>query len=69
MNLVIVKAMRSCSRKVQTGGATFGRAINLSNETGNSTDPDIASAYDGRAVGVWTADTNGKKQVFFTTVT
>jgi hypothetical protein len=66
---LIVKAMRSCLRKVQTGGATFGRAINLSNETGNSTDPDIASAYDGRAVGVWTADTNGKKQVFLTTVT
>jgi hypothetical protein len=48
--------------KSTNGGVTFGKAINLSNETGNSTDPDIASAFDGRAVGVWTGDTNGKNK-------
>jgi hypothetical protein len=51
------------------GGASFGDTLNLSNNAGDSTDPDIASSHDGRVFAVWTDDTNGKKQVFFTLVT
>ena len=31
--------------------------------------PDIASSNDGEVFAVWTDDTNGKKQVLFTSVT
>jgi hypothetical protein len=51
------------------GGASFGDAINLSSTIGNSTEPDIASFNDGGVFAVWTDDTNGKKQVLFTSVT
>lgn len=51
------------------GGASFGDAINLSSTIGNSTEPDIASSNDGEVFAVWTDDTNGKKQVLFTSVT
>ena len=51
------------------GGASFGEAINLSSTIGNSTEPDIASFNDGGVFAVWTDDTNGKKQVLFTSLT
>ena len=51
------------------GGASFGDAINLSSTIGNSTEPDIASSNDGEVFAVWTDDTNGEKQVLFTSVT
>jgi hypothetical protein len=51
------------------GGASFGDAINLSSTIGNSTEPDIASSNDGGVFAVWTDDTNGKKQVLFTSLT
>ena len=51
------------------GGASFGEAINLSSTIGNSTEPDIASSNDGGVFAVWTDDTNGKKQVLFTSLT
>ena len=51
------------------GGASFGDAINLRSTIGNSTEPDIASFNDGGVFAVWTDDTNGKKQVLFTSVT
>jgi hypothetical protein len=47
------------------GGASFGNIINLSNKTGYSTDPDIASANDGSAYIVWTDDYKGRSKVFF----
>jgi hypothetical protein len=50
------------------GGATFGDVINLSSTIGNSTEPDIASSNDGEVFAVWTDDTNGEKQVLFTSV-
>ena len=51
------------------GGASFGDPINLSSTIGNSTEPDIASSNDGGVFAVWTDDSNGKKQVLFTSVT
>ena len=51
------------------GGASFGDAINLSSTIGNSTEPDIASSNDAGVFAIWTDDTNGKKQVLFTSLT
>jgi len=47
------------------GGASFGNIINLSNNQGDSTNPDIASANDGRTYVVWTDNIKGKSKVFF----
>ena len=47
------------------GGATFGDIINLSNDTGDSTDPDIASANDGGTYVVWRDYTAGTEQILF----
>jgi hypothetical protein len=55
-------------KKSTDGGASFGDAINLSSTIGNSTEPDIASSNDGEVFAVWTDDTNGEKQVLFTSV-
>ncbi len=46
-------------------GASFGNVINLSNNTGDSTNPDIASTNDGTAYIVWTENIKGKSKVFF----
>ena len=46
-------------------GATFGNVINLSNNQGDSTNPDIASTNDGTAYIVWTDNIKGKSKVFF----
>ena len=47
------------------GGASFGNIINLSNNQEDSTNPDIASANDGRTYVVWTDNIKGKSKVFF----
>jgi hypothetical protein len=47
------------------GGASFGDTINLSNNPGDSTDPDITSANDGSAYIVWTDNYKGRSKVFF----
>ena len=47
------------------GGASFGDTINLSNDTGDSTDPDIASSNDGSVYIVWTDNYKGRSKVFF----
>jgi hypothetical protein len=47
------------------GGASFGDTINLSNDTGDSTDPDIASSNDGGTYVVWRDDTAGTEQILF----
>jgi len=47
------------------GGASFGNIINLSNDIGYSTDPDIASSNNGSAYIVWTDNFMGKSKVFF----
>jgi hypothetical protein len=47
------------------GGASFGDIINLSNNTGDSTDPDIASTNDGGTYVVWRDDTAGTEQILF----
>jgi hypothetical protein len=46
-------------------GASFGETINLSNDTGNSTDPDIASTYRGNIYVVWRDDSAGTEQILF----
>ena len=51
------------------GGATFWRCYKLKQTIGNSTEPDIASSNDGGVFAIWTDDTNGKKQVLFTSLT
>jgi hypothetical protein len=63
------KAIDILLKNSTDGGASFGDAINLSSTIGNSTEPDIASSNDGGVFAVWTDDTNGKKQVLFTSVT
>ena len=50
------------------GGASFGNIINLSNNQGDSTNPDIVSANDGRAYAVWTDNIKGRSKVFFSVV-
>jgi hypothetical protein len=47
------------------GGATFSDTINLSNNTGDSTDPDITSSNDGDINIVWRDDTAGTEQILF----
>jgi hypothetical protein len=47
------------------GGASFGDTINLSNDTGDSTDSDIASSNDGGTYVVWRDDTAGTEQILF----
>jgi hypothetical protein len=47
------------------GGASFGNVINLSNNTGDSTDPDIASTNDGGNYVVWRDDSAGIEQILF----
>jgi hypothetical protein len=49
----------------RSGGASFGDIINLSNNTGYSTDPDIASTNDGSTYVVWTDNFMGRSKVFF----
>jgi hypothetical protein len=46
-------------------GASFGNVINLSNNQGDSTNPDIASTNDGTAYIVWMENIKGKSKVFF----
>jgi hypothetical protein len=46
-------------------GASFGNVINLSNNQGDSTNPDIASTNDGTAYIVWIENIKGKSKVFF----
>ena len=46
-------------------GASFGNVINLSNNQGDSINPDIASTNDGTAYIVWIDNTKGKSKVFF----
>jgi hypothetical protein len=52
-------------RNSADGGASFGDTINLSNNQGNSTNPDITSANDGSAYIVWTDNYKGRSKVFF----
>jgi hypothetical protein len=52
-------------RESTDGGASFGNIINLSNNQEDSTNPDIASANDGRTYVVWTDNIKGKSKVFF----
>jgi hypothetical protein len=47
------------------GGATFSDTINLSNNTGDSTDPDIASSNDGDIYVVWRDDSAGTEQIVY----
>jgi hypothetical protein len=47
------------------GGASFGNMINLSNNIGYSTDPEIASANDGSTYIVWRDNSEGRSKVFF----
>src|SRR5215217_7560472 len=47
------------------GGASFGDTINLSNNQGISTDPDIALSNHGGAYVVWTDNYNERSKVFF----
>ena len=49
----------------RSDGASFGNIINLSNNTGYSTDPDIASTNDGSTYVVWTDNFMGRSKVFF----
>lgn len=49
----------------RSDGASFGNIINLSNNTGYSTDPDIASINDGSTYVVWTDNFMGRSKVFF----
>jgi hypothetical protein len=52
-------------KRTTDGGASFGNVINLSNNTGDSTNPDIASTNDGTAYIVWIENIKGKSKVFF----
>jgi hypothetical protein len=47
-------------------GSSFSQEINLSNNTGFSEHPQISSAANNVHV-IWADDTNGKKQVYFST--
>ena len=47
------------------GGASFDDTINLSNDTGDSTNPDIASTNDGSTYIVWRDSSEGRSKVFF----
>jgi len=47
------------------GGASFGHTINLSNDTGDSTDPDVASSNDGGTYVVWRDDTAETEQILY----
>ena len=46
------------------GGASFGNTTNLSNDTGDSTNPEIASTNDGTYI-VWRDSSEGRSKVFF----
>jgi hypothetical protein len=52
-------------RRSTDGGASFGSIINLSNDTGDSTDPEITSTNDGGNYVVWRDDTAGTEQILF----
>jgi hypothetical protein len=47
------------------GEASSGETINLSNDIGDSTDPDIASTYRGNIYKVWRDDSAGTEQILF----
>ena len=46
-------------------GASFGDTINLSNNTGDSTDPYIASSNNENIFVVWRDDSTGTEQIYF----
>jgi hypothetical protein len=46
-------------KKSTDGGASFGETINLSNNTGDSTDPYVASSDDNNIYVVWRDDSAG----------
>ncbi|MGA7369069.1 MAG: hypothetical protein WBX01_08065 [Nitrososphaeraceae archaeon] len=46
-------------------GASFGDTINLSNNAGDSTDPDIASSSNKSIYVVWRDDSAGTEQMLF----
>jgi hypothetical protein len=52
-------------KRSTNGGASFDDTINLSNDTGDSTNPDIASTNDGGTYVVWRDDTAGTEQILF----
>jgi hypothetical protein len=52
-------------KKSTDGGASFGETINLSNNTGDSTDPYVASSDDNNIYVVWRDDSAGTEQIYF----
>ena len=52
-------------KKSTDGGASFGDTINLSNNTGDSTDPYLASSNDMNIYVVWRDNSAGTEQIYF----
>ena len=56
---------RYISKKVQMVESSFGDTINLSNNTGDSTDPYLASSNDMNIYVVWRDNSAGTEQIYF----